>query len=181
MRRVQLQEELADAQDESLLHVEALAAHAEWEIGFLIFPRVDQSEPKRFRDYVARLQEAHVGGYPRGEAPIVMAAFHPNARLAMDTPARLVSFLRRSPDPTIQLVKQEVLARVSKGPSGGSVFASSLAELMKMQAEGPKLSTSERIAQNNLERVSEEGPGRIEAILDDIVADRARAYAALSA
>ena len=180
MRHVQLQDELGDAAlAESHEAVEALAAHPDWEIGFVIFPRIDQSEPKIFRDYVSALQRTHVDRYERGKAPIVMAAFHPNAELNMDSPAQLVSYLRRSPDPTIQLVKNEVLAKVVKGPPSGSVFASSLAELMKIQAEEPKLNTSERIAQTNLERVQQEGPSVLEEILEDIAADRRRSYEGL--
>src|SRR5262245_1699186 len=45
-----------------------------------------------------------------------VADFHPAASLDVATPARLVPFLRRSPDPMLQLVPLAVLDRVRAAP-----------------------------------------------------------------
>ena len=77
---------------------------------------------------------------------------------------RAVSFIRRSPDPTLQLVRATVLEAV-RGDQG-SVFvdpASLRPEVLL--AAAPPASVSERIARANLETLRREGAERIAALL----------------
>jgi hypothetical protein len=164
-----------------------LAAIAELErdpkvvIGLLIFPRLEIT-PAAFDRLLGELREADLQRRPReagGRAPFAMAAFHPEAPYSDESPQRMVSFFRRSPDPTIQLVRFDALDAVkSRGAPGGAFFfewsAKGWAELERRTAELP---VSERIARDNHATAMREGVARLQSIYDDIRADRARAYA----
>jgi hypothetical protein len=158
--------------------LEAIASHAartETVIGLLIFPRL-AVDPDGFDRFVNGVRQEEA----KREAPqFALAAFHPDGVYGIDTPARLVMLLRRSPDPTIQLVRFSALQAVKGGQPANKKFlfqwnASAFAELDK-RAE--QRSPSEKIAQANFETVAREGEARIRAVLDDIRADRDRSYA----
>jgi hypothetical protein len=155
--------------------VAAIAAQkAETVIGLLIFPRLEL-DPDAFDRFV---NEVRTGDATRSFA---LAAFHPSAPYGVDTPQKLVMLLRRSPDPTIQLVRFSALAAVKGGAPANKKFlfqwnAAAFAELEKRVEQR---SPSEKIAQNNFETVAREGEARIRAVLDDIRADRDRSYAKL--
>jgi hypothetical protein len=126
------------------------------EIGFAIFPRWDPGAAAldRFTEKVRQIDRArrHGGVLP----PFVLAAFHPRpAAAAWKTPYQLVSFIRRTPDPTIQLVRAATLDDVRRAAR----------------------SVSDDIAQQNFDRVTAEGYGRLDATLVDIRRDRDAAYA----
>lgn len=103
-----------------------------------------------------------------------VADFHPHAPLELATPARLVPFLRRSPDPLLQLVPHAILDAVRR-PAQPIDRAAQLAMLGGYAAE-PTAPVSAEIADRNHATVAGD-PARIAAILDDIAADRARRYA----
>ncbi len=155
------------------------------EVGLILLPRVrfDRNEFRRFASLVRADHEArHAASRVVGPPPLAMAAFHPHAEPDLDSAARLVSFLRRTPDPTIQVVRQAALASVRDSVASGSVYASpALLDLMLHPPTAPAMPTSERVAAANLATVERVGVARVQAILDDIRADRDRAYAALSA
>lgn len=116
------------------------------------------------------------------EAPFVLAAFHPQARPRLDKPERLVPFLRRTPDPTIQVVRYAVLRAVKKHETGTAFMDEHALGALLARGELPApqpRSTSEAIAAHNLETVERLGVERVAALLDDIAADRARSYAQL--
>ncbi len=102
-----------------------------------------------------------------------IAEFHPDAPLDLATPARLVPFLRRAPDPLLQLVPLSLLE---------SVRSSSVAvdRVQQLQLLGGYSTTREdiaaRIAATNHATVTDR---RVEIIaaLDAIAADRQVAYA----
>ncbi len=103
-----------------------------------------------------------------------VAHFHPDATLDLATPARLVPFTRRSPDPLLQVVPLAILDTVRSGPT-------MLERLQQAQAMGghaapPRLDVSERIAATNHVTVSAQHVA-ITAVLDDIARDRAASYA----
>src|SRR5262249_45279145 len=91
------------------------------------------------------------------------------------TPAQAVGFFRRAPDPTLQLVRASVLDAV-RGGSGKFVFDFSPAAWAELKKREHRLPTSERIARDNhallVQRI-----GELQAIYDDIRADRDRSYA----
>jgi hypothetical protein len=157
---------------------ELVAGPREVEIAQLIFPRlaIGATELEWFQ---AELRNADAAVRP-GEPVFVMAAFHPQHRLDASSPERLVPFLRRTPDPTIQLLRfsriQQLRDESGRGTSFFDIEKLSLDALPDPPA--PDLTT--RIAQNNLATVTREGIERVAALLEDIRADRERTYATLA-
>jgi hypothetical protein len=159
----------------------AIAIDPSIEIGLLIFPRV-RLERRAFERFVARVREADATRSAPRPIALAMAAFHPDAAPDLAAPARLTPFLRRTPDPTIQLVRQSTLDSVRKNEQSGTAFVdpASLASMsIEELSQPPATPLHERVAKVNLETVRRRGVVEIEAILADIRADRDRAYAAL--
>ena len=96
-------------------------------------------------------------------------AFHPDLPEDLTDEHRAVGFLRRSPDPTIQLVRESVLRTVRGTRTGGSTFvdASKLTLTELMAVESP-LGVSEKIALANLATLRREGAEAIRARLDSL-------------
>jgi hypothetical protein len=103
-----------------------------------------------------------------------VAEFHPDAALDLATPARLVPFLRRSPDPMLQLVPLALIDAVRgvPAPAGRVEQAAMLGGLGAM----PRGEIAARIAAANHATVAR-ARAEIERTLDDIAADRRAAYA----
>lgn len=102
------------------------------------------------------------------------ADFHPDAALDLATPARLVPYLRRSPDPMLQLVPLALLDRVRSRPQ-----AADLVEQVRMLGgilTDPQDDIADRIAEANHARVARD-PAELAARLAAIADDRARSYA----
>ena len=79
---------------------------------------------------------------------------------------RAVQFIRRSPDPTIQLVRAAVLRAVRGADDGGTrVIDPSALSLEQLMAISSPLSLADRIAEANLAMLQREGPDRIGALL----------------
>jgi hypothetical protein len=151
--------------------IDELAREETIAVALLIFPRLPLA-PDPFDRFVGELRAA-------SKPPFAMAMFHPDAAYDLASPQQMVMFFRRAPDPTIQLVRFSVLDAV-KGPTradGKFLFdwsARGWAELARRSAE---VSVSEQIAQANHATALREGITRLQAVLDDIRADRARTYA----
>ncbi|HEX4451043.1 MAG TPA: hypothetical protein VH143_09250 [Kofleriaceae bacterium] len=103
-----------------------------------------------------------------------VAEFHPDAPLDATTPARLVPYLRRSPDPMLQLVPHAILASV-RTPQPRYATLDQLKALNDLAA-APKQDIGDRIAATNHARVAADGAA-IEAKLVEIFADRDASYA----
>lgn len=84
----------------------------EVEVGFVILPRRAGSRGSfdSFAEAVRRVDRARRA--PGEAVPFVIAAFHPEGARTFTAPPQLVSFLRRTPDPTLQLVRADLLDRV---------------------------------------------------------------------
>lgn len=101
-----------------------------------------------------------------------VAEFHPDAELDAKSPARLVPFVRRSPDPLLQFVPLSLLS---------SVRASTVTPLSEQAlmlggvANTSSEDVADRIAATNHARVLRDR-GAIEAVLADIAADRRCSY-----
>lgn len=161
---------------QALEHIAELAADDAVEIGLLLFPRLEVSRNK-FEQLVAKIQEADKPRHPLGNIPFMYAAFHPEARPDLSHPERLIPFLRRTPDPTIQLVRASVVDRMrGRVPQGTQFFDASLIDTMPIE---PAIPLREKIAQTNLATVNEMGVEALSAKLDDIRRDRDDAYRAL--
>jgi len=140
--------------------VDALAAQPAIEIGLVIFAGA-AIEPAAFARFAERLRRADQARRPPGAAapPFLMAAFHPARAVEPGTPAALVPFIRRTPDPTLQLVRGALLEGLSRG--------------------GRDLSSE--IGQANFATVQGRSPAALDAVIRDIHRDRDASYAALGA
>lgn len=146
--------------------IDELARDAAVEVALLIFPTVTMSAAA-FDAWCAPLREANPA--------FVAAVFHPETPYELTTPAQAVGFFRRAPDPTLQLVRLAVLERVRAG--GGKVMFDFSAEAWAaLHARERRLPASERIARDNHALLVREGISTLQAIHDDIRADRQRSY-----
>ncbi|HYJ08350.1 MAG TPA: DUF1415 family protein [Polyangiaceae bacterium] len=148
------------------------------DIALAIYPLLDLDR-LAFEDFVRRLRAA---AQPSLDA-FAMAAFHPRAAADLSHPDKLVPYVRRSPDPTLQLVRKSALSAI-KGLSSGTAFidvtALSALGLKALQDPAPK-PVRERIAEQNLTAVREVGPATIDAVLTDIARERETGHEELEA
>jgi hypothetical protein len=138
----------------------ATRALADGTVAMVVAPTLTLSsaELRRVRDDVAaRVPTAGV------------ADFHPDAALDTTTPARLVPFLRRSPDPMLQLVPLAILDEVRAPP----VAADRARQVAILRGAPAPVDVAASIASTNHATVSARA-AEITAILDDIAADRVR-------
>lgn len=125
--------------------------------------RASPAELRAIRDEVA------------GRIPTAgIADFHPDAPLDLASPARLVPYLRRSPDPMLQLVPLSLLDSVRGAPP--AVDRAAQAQMLGGLAPKPRGDVADSIAAANHARVAANAAA-IAAVLDDIAADRRRSYA----
>ncbi|GAB4526614.1 MAG: hypothetical protein Tsb0020_44330 [Haliangiales bacterium] len=151
------------------------------DIVLILLPRL-LWDRRSFHHFVERVRTGHAEIHrhrERGGPPTwAMADFHPDAEPDTQNANRLVAFLRRSPDPTIQVVRRQALDEVRGEEQQGTVFASpdmlNLADLGKLPPSPEPL--HERVAAANLSTVERVGVERVAAVLDAIRADRDRAY-----
>lgn len=103
-----------------------------------------------------------------------VAHFHPDAPLDLATPARLVPFLRRSPDPLLQLVPLALLESVR----GAAMPVERARQIQMLGGVGPMVrgDIADRIAEVNHARVSAE-QAEVMRVLDAITEDRRASYA----
>jgi len=156
--------------DASLGELERMAEPTD--IALFIYPLLDLDR-LGFEDYARRLRTRAEASQPKLDA-YAMAAFHPSANVDLSHPDRLVPYIRRSPDPTLQLVRKSALSAI-KGLTYGTAFldvsALSLAALTALADPAPK-AVRERIAEQNLATVRALGPAAIDATLTDIAHQR---------
>lgn len=163
--------------DRELSLVDEIARDERVEVALLLHPRLRTS-----RIALARFVESLRSAHQRSATGLVMAmeGFHPDASADTSAPERLVPFVRRTPDPTIQLVRHSVLDRVRRGTTQGTAFfdpsAMDLEALLRAPTQRP---LHERIAETNLETVRERGVADIASVIDAILADRDASYAKL--
>jgi len=146
--------------------IDELAGDTKIEVALLIFPSVTMSAAA-FDRWCAPLREAN--------AAFVAAVFHPDTPYDLATPSQAVGFFRRAPDPTLQLVRLSVLEEV-RGRGGKFMFDFSAAAWEELKKREHRLPTSERIARDNHALVMRDGISTLQAIYDDIRADRQRSY-----
>lgn len=144
----------------AIREIEALP-EAAVEVALLIFPHEPaDGEPsaRAFESFCAELR-------PRLRS-FYAVAFHPDLPRDLLDAHRAVQFIRRSPDPTLQLVRASVLREVRGDQTGGSRYVdSSSLSLEQLLAIATPLSLAERIAEANLETLRREGAERLEALL----------------
>ena len=107
----------------AIRQIEALPEQAV-EVALLIFPEDPASGEQSARDFAsfcAGLRERMFAAHG-GDAPFYCVAFHPDLPRDLLDAHRAVQFIRRSPDPTLQLVRASVLRAVRGGNDGGSRY-----------------------------------------------------------
>jgi hypothetical protein len=163
-----------------------VAAHEEWAaaprtlIGLVILPDLHPDEPAGLaaEAFDALVEEARVALAARagGRPAFALAPFHPSAPYRTERPEQMVPLFRRAPDPTIQMVRFSALDAV-KQRSGKFLFDGSLAAFAELERRAAHPPVSERIARDNFATAARVGIDAIQAALDEIGADRRRAYA----
>lgn len=171
--------------DEVLAVADAVFADPRVDIGLIIFPRLGgdirgHRDRKGFHQLMTRVRARDVERHAPATPPLVMADFHPHAEPDMTSPARLVSFVRRSPDPTIQVVRHATLEAVQGAEVRGTAYipqgSLSLDDLPALAG----VPLHQRIAEANHATIARLGVAQVQALLDDIRADRDRAYARIA-
>jgi hypothetical protein len=134
-----------------LAAADAWAADPQAAIGLVIFPRCEVALPA-FDAFAERVRR---GDRARGAPAFLIAAFHPFGAETFRAPPELVSFARRTPDPTLQLVRASLLEHLGPG-------------------------VSDQVGRQNFAAVGARGAAALDAVLRDIRRDRDAAYARLA-
>jgi hypothetical protein len=100
--------------------------HADIEVGLLILPLLRLSA-NDFDRFVRTVQRSYQQGRPAGVSGYFIVSFHPENDMRLDNPDVAVRFMRRSPDPTIQLVRPEAIARLC-GERDREILSRNIAE-----------------------------------------------------
>src|SRR5256885_1135643 len=150
-RRVVLDDYLLPALLRAAAEIETLP-EKQCEVALLVVPGFAEG-PAAFLDLCAEVR--------RSLRYFHCVAFHPQLKADFSDENRAVQFLRRAPDPTLQLVRIETLERVRGERTGGTVYVG------KAAAKDIHLppSLSEEIARANLAVILEHGPAALERLL----------------
>ena len=144
----------ANAIAHAIERLERLPAES-MEVGFIILPMLApelSQNAQKFEMLVRAARERTEVRHGSSATPFYCVAFHPDFAEDLADEHRAVRFLRRSPDPTVQLVRASVLEKV--------------------RASGVTPSVSDRIAAANLKTLQNEGVDAMRALLGAIRADR---------
>lgn len=131
-------------------HVLSLEPLRQFEIGLLIFPNFTPhvsphqlgtntvGESHQFERFVAEARN-HYGKLRKGVPGFFLVAFHPAMPMNLANPDVAVRFMRRSPDPTIQLVRPEVIDSVRNPHHNRDELSATIAEvgLQAVSSIGP--------------------------------------------
>ncbi len=156
--------------------IDELSKLPQIEIGIILFPRIEVDRPT-FERFVVQVRAHDESlGRPRAEA-WAMAEFHPEAPALLTPDGAFTNFVRRTPDPTIQLVRQSALERVRRGDNHGSGYfdISLLTEDTVFEAVEAPL--HERVLENNRDEIARVGLSEVAARFAEIRADRDATYA----
>jgi hypothetical protein len=149
----------------------------EIDLALLFYPRMRVSRDA-FERFAAKVRERSVADSAGSAAPFVLVAFHPEAEANISAAERLIPFLRRTPDPTIQVVRSGVLERVRASVIEGTQFVD-VRYLDRLEPEPPTI--RERIAQANLATTLRIGVDVLAGELGDIIRDREATHRRLEA
>lgn len=141
--------------------LDAAATAARPEVALLVLPGLGDCEPSAFDRLHAQLRDAYEA---RPDPRFYVVAFHPGYPLDPRTPASLVRFWRRSPDPTLQFVARAVLAPLRR-PADEADRVRRAAEMIAAGASvedleralRPPRDLSARVAEQNARRFADEG------------------------
>jgi hypothetical protein len=164
----------------SLESLQSLAHNSDIDVAFIVYPLLDLDR-LAFAHFVAELRAADAARYAVGQTVLALAEFHPNAAVDLASAERLVPFLRRTPDLTLQIVRRSALHAVRMSEDQGTSFIDlsqfPLEKLASTPAAPPPLAT--RVANNNLRTVTRMGTSALSECVESILADRHASYFAL--
>ena len=159
------------AADAAVLEAES-APPASLEVGLLIFPALDEAlstgaaAAERWTAFCGAVRAATEARHGKREPPFFCVPFHPDFPEDLATPARAVRFMRRSPDPTLQLVRRSLLREIrGRTPDTLVVDPTKLSDAELQALQVPE-SVSDRIARVDLETVKSLGVEEARLILD---------------
>lgn len=165
----------------SLLHALEEAQQSTSEIVLLLLPEYMESRLE-FERLTAELIRLDALRYQLRSPPFALAAFHPAADDRPDATRpsqaeRLIPFLRRTPDATLQLVRLTALERVRKGESEGTQFVDpaqlDLTKLLTSPVQtSSRLSLRRRIAVTNQATLAGDAGAELCQRMRDILLDR---------
>ena len=160
---------------EAVRAVEALPEDSV-EVALLIFPNAAADglqSARAFEAFCVELREQRSHAHD-GASPFYCVAFHPDLPRDLESAHRAVQFIRRSPDPTIQLVRAAVLRAVRGSGEGGTrIIDPSALTLEQLMAISSPLSLSDRIAEANFATLQAHGPDAIDGLLASLRAPEA--------
>jgi hypothetical protein len=165
----------------TLDHLAMLEKQNDIDVAFLVYPALDLDR-RDFAHFVAGVRESDAARRPVGRTVFALADFHPNATPDLGSAERLVPFLRRTPDLTLQIVRRAALHAVRMSEDQGTSFVN-VAELgieawlSAQQAAPPPLAA--RIAKNNMRTVTRMGTDELSRSFERIIEDRHTSYFAL--
>jgi hypothetical protein len=165
--------------DPTLDAMHALAPRTACDVALFIYPQIGLNRLD-FEHFARKLRALDAARHAPGQIPFAMAAFHPNASPVLADPDRLVPFLRRTPDPTLQLVRESTLSRLRGDVHGTSFYGPAVFVRNATSQPAPEPDVRERIAQANFDTVSRVGVETLEAVFDDILRDRDETRARLA-
>lgn len=118
--------------------IQNLDGQAQVEIGLLIFPLLNVTA-QAFERFIRDVRARYEVGRTQPIAYFIVA-FHPDLPQQFKNPDIAVRFMRRSPDPTIQLVRPSAIERVRQGARDPEALSGHIAEagLRAVLAAGPE-------------------------------------------
>ncbi len=138
------------------------------DVGLVIFPALPSGieAAHAFERMVGTAREAMQDRHS-GDPPFYCVPFHPDFAEDLTDEHRAVRFIRRSPDPTVQLVRASVL-RAVRGSGPTDYVDTSAMSATELMAVSVPLSVSGKIAQANLRTLQSEGPASLRELLAGI-------------
>ncbi len=168
---------ISELQARSLEAIQELSPREEIEIALFIYPLANLGRLD-FEHFARLLRAEDQAQHEAGAVPFAMAAFHPDASPVLASAERLIPFLRRTPDPTLQLVRRTALERTRGADEGTSYLDVELVSPFSLKTP-PRPSVRERVAEANLATVTSCGTAELERVFEDIKRDRDETYARL--
>ena len=168
---------ISELHERSLEAIQELSERKEIEIGLFIYPLANLGRLD-FEHFARVLRAEDQAQHEVGEVPFAIAAFHPDAQPVLSSAERLIPFLRRTPDPTLQLVRTTTLERTRGVDEGTSFLDVELVSPFALKAPA-RPTVRERVAEANLATVERCGAAELERVFEDIKRDRDETYARL--
>lgn len=161
---------------EAIEAVEQLPADSV-EVALILFPALasplseGMEGARAFEKLVSAARDRMQVRHTNRDTPFYCVAFHPHFPGDLSDAHRAVRFIRRSPDPTVQLVRASVLRAVRGVNPGGAHYVNiagmTASELMAVAAP---VSVGDRIAEANLRTLGMVGAGRLGRLQAEIAA-----------